>query len=272
MDIDISSIMDAIASFGLDLVGAVVLLILTWIVSRWVRRATTKGLTKANFDETLTRFFGNMAGWLVLILGVIAILGIFGVSTASFAAVLGAAGLAVGLAFQGTLSNFAAGVMLLVFRPFKVGDIIRAAGETGGVQEIDLLATKLDTLDNRRIIVPNSKIFGDTIENITFHPIRRVDVPVGVDYGADLDQVRAVLEKAAATVEGGLDDPPPQIFLGSLDDSAVTWEVRVWCNTPDWFDVHEATTRVTKKALDAAGIGIPFPQLDVHLDGAAETT
>ena len=272
MDIDISSIMDAIASFGLDLAGAVVLLILTWIVSRWVRRATAKGLKKANFDETLTKFFGNMTGWLVLILGVIAILGIFGVSTASFAAVLGAAGLAVGLAFQGTLSNFAAGVMLLVFRPFKVGDIIRAAGETGGVQEIDLLVTKLDTLDNRRIIVPNSKIFGDTIENITFHPIRRVDVPVGVDYGADLDQVRAVLEKAAASVEGGLSDPPPEIFLGSLDDSAVTWEVRVWCNTPEWFDVHEATTRMTKKALDAAGIGIPFPQLDVHLDGVAETT
>ena len=271
MNIDLSSLIDTIVRFGLDLVGAVALLVLTWIVSRWARRATTKGLAKADFDATLTRFFGNMARWLVLILGVIAILGIFGVSTASFAAVLGAAGLAVGLAFQGTLSNFAAGVMLLTFRPFKVGDVIRAGGETGGVQEIDLLVTKLDTLDNRRIIVPNSKIFGDTIETITYHPIRRVDVPVGVDYGADLDQVRAVLEKAAAAVEGGLAEPPPQIFLGSLGDSAVVWEVRVWCNTPDYFDVHEATTRMTKKALDAAGIDLPFPQMDVHLDGAVET-
>ena len=268
MDIDPDSIIDAVASFGLDLIGAIVLLIGAWIVSRWARRATAKSLAKSNLDETLTKFFGNLVGWGILILGVIAILGIFGISTASFAAVLGAMGLAVGLAFQGTLSNFAAGVMLLVFRPFKVGDVIRAAGETGGVVEIDLLVTKLDTLDNRRIIVPNSKIFGDTVENVTFHPIRRVDVPVGVDYGADLDQVRAVLEKAMASVEGSLDDPPPQIYLGSLDDSAVAWDVRVWCNTPDYFAVHEAATRATKKALDAAGIGIPFPQLDLHVDGA----
>ena len=266
MNIDLEGIIDAVARFGLDLIGAIVLLVGTWIVSRWARRAVTKSFEKSNLDVTLTKFFGNLVGWGILILGVIAILGIFGISTASFAAVLGAAGLAVGLAFQGTLSNFAAGVMLLVFRPFKVGDMIRAAGETGDVQEIDLLVTKLDTLDNRRIIIPNSKIFGDTIENVTFHPIRRVDVPVGVDYGADLDQVRAVLEKAMASVEGGLADPPPQIFLGSLDDSAVTWDVRVWCNTPDYFDVFEATTRATKKALDAAGIGIPFPQLDVHMD------
>lgn len=268
---NIESIIDAIARFGLDLIGAILLLVGTWIISRWARRTVAKTLAKSNLDETLTKFFGNMLGWGILILGVIAILGIFSISTASFAAVLAAAGLAIGLAFQGTLSNFAAGIMLLVFRPFKVGDIIKAAGETGGVQEIDLLVTKLDTLDNRRIIIPNSKIFGDTIETVTYHPVRRVDVPVGVDYGADLDQVRAVLEKAAPTVEGGLADPPPQVFLGTLGDSAVNWEVRVWCNTPDYFAVLEATTRVTKKALDDAGISIPFPQLDVHVDGAVET-
>ncbi len=268
MNIDIDSIIDAIARFGLDLIGAIFLLVGTWIIARWARRAVAKSLAKSNLDETLTKFFGNLIGWGILLLGVIAILGIFGISTASFAVVLGAAGLAVGLAFQGTLSNFAAGVMLLVFRPFKVGDLVKAAGETGVVQEIDLLVTKLDTLDNRRIIIPNSKIFGDIIETVTFHPIRRVDVPVGVDYGADLDRVRAVLEKAAAAVEGGLADPPPQIFLGTLGDSAVNWEMRVWCNTPDYFAVLEATTRAVKKALDDAGIGIPFPQLDVHMDKA----
>ncbi len=267
MDIDLTGIIDTITQFGLDLVGAIVLLILTWIVSRWARGAVSKGLKKSNLDVTLTKFFSNMVGWSILVLGVIAILGIFGISTASFAAVLGAAGLAVGLAFQGTLSNFSAGVMLLIFRPFTVDDVIKAAGEIGRVHEIDLLVTKLDTVDNRRIIIPNSKIFGDTIETITFHPKRRVDIPVGVDYAADLDEVRAVLEKAAASIEGGLQDPPPQIFLGSLGDSAVAWEVRVWCNTPDYFDVYEAATRATKKALDDAGIGIPFPQLDVHVDG-----
>ena len=139
----------------------------------------------------------------------------------------------------------------------------------GIVDEIDLLTTRIDTLDHRRIVIPNGKVFGDTIETIPYHSIRRVDVPVGVDYGADLDEVRAVLENAAAAVEGSLDDPPPQVFLLSLDDSAVTWEVRVWCNTPEYFDVHEATVRAVKKSLDAAGIGIPFPQVDVHLDKAA---
>lgn len=271
MNLNLDSIIDAVAHFGLDLVGALLLLAATWIVARWARRAVAKSLGKSKLDETLTKFFSNMTGWGILVLGVIAILGIFGISTASFAAVLGAAGLAIGLAFQGTLSNFAAGVMLLVFRPFKVGDVVKVAGEQGKIDEIDLLVTKLDTPDNRRIIIPNSKIFGDTIETVTFHPIRRVDVAVGTDYGADLDRVRAVLGEAAAAVEGRLDEPPPQIFLDVLGDSSIAWQVRVWCHTPDYFDVRQAATRRVKKALDDAGIGIPFPQMDVHVDGTVET-
>lgn len=271
MNIDFAGLTDTIARFGLQLIGVLLLLAAAWIVARWARRATQKNLSKTRLDVTLTKFFSSMVGWLILIMAVIAILGIFGISTASFAAVIGAAGLAVGLAFQGTLSNFSAGVMLLTFRPFKVGDAVKVAGEIGKVDEIDLLTTHIDTPDNRRIVIPNSKIFGDTIETITYHPTRRVDVAVGTDYPADLDRVRAVLAAAAASVEGGLADPPPQVFLDSLGDSAIAWYVRVWCKTPDYFAVREALTRAIKKALDEAGIGIPFPQLDVHLDSPAAT-
>ena len=193
-------------------------------------------------------------------------MGVFGIETTSFAAVIGAAGLAIGLAFQGTLSNFAAGMMLLIFRPFKVGDVVTVDGHTGKVAELELFTTELTTPDNRRLIVPNNKIFGSTIENITHHPIRRVDVPVGVDYTAGIDQVREILEQVPPRIPGVLEDPSYQIFLKELGASSVDWVVRVWCKTEDFWDVHQATIRSTKMALDAEGIGIPFPQLDVHLD------
>jgi small conductance mechanosensitive channel len=192
----------------------------------------------------------------------------FGIQTTSFAAVIGAAAFAIGLAFQGTLSNIASGVMLLIFRPFKVSDVINAAGVTGRVIEIGLFTTCFDTLDNRRIFVPNALIFGGTIENVTYHEKRRVDVSVGTDYGADLDEVRAVLERSIASVEGAVDDPEPQIYLLELGGSSIDWSVRVWCMTDDYWPVREATTRAVKIGLDAAGIGIPFPQMDVHVDGS----
>ncbi len=262
----VPTIIDAISTFGLKIIGVLVVLFLAWIVSRWSRRAIERSLTKTRLDVTLTKFFANMTGWLILIMAVLAVLGIFGIQTTSFAAVIGAAGLAIGLAFQGTLSNFAAGVMLLTFRPFKVGDAVRVAGEIGKINEIDLFMTKLDTFDNRRIVLPNSKIFGDKIETMTFHPIRRADVNVGTDYGADLDEVRAVLGKALVSVEGGLEEPPPQVYLDALGDSSINWIVRLWCPTPDYSLVRERLTRAVKQHLDDAGIGIPFPQVDVHFD------
>lgn len=157
--------------------------------------------------------------------------------------------------------------MLLVFRPFKVGDVVSVAGITAKVVEIELFTTLFDTPDNRRIIVPNGQIFGSTIENITFHETRRVDVNVGTDYGADLKETRAVLERVAANVEGGLDDPAPQIYLTELAGSSINWAVRVWAQTPDYWAVRERITDEIKDALDDAEIGIPFPQMDVHLDG-----
>ncbi len=223
-------------------------------------------LEARKFDVTLSRFFGNMLRYLIILGAVLGCLGVFGVETTSFAAVIGGATLAIGLAFQGTLSNFSAGVMLLIFRPFKVGDRIKVAGTSGKVQEIELFTTELKTPDKRKIIVPNSKVFGDVIENI--HPLgyRMVAIPVGTDYGADIDKVREVLLKVAPDIPGVLKDPEPTIFLGQLGGSSVDWEVRVWCDSEDYWDVYQETIRVTKIALDEAGIGIPYPQMDVHLD------
>ncbi len=251
--------------------GVIVLLIVANSISKWAGRTVVKNLERSNFDATLTRFFGNMTRQLIMIVALLACLGVFGVETTSFAALIGAGGLAVGLAFQGSLSNFAAGVMLLIFRPFKVDDVVTAAGITGKIVEIGLFTTQVNTPDNRRFILPNGAIFGSTIENITFHPVRRVDVAVGVDYSADIDKTREVLTAALAQVEGKLDDPAPAVVLTGLGASSVDWVVRCWANTPDFFAVKESATRAVKYALDNAGIGIPYPQMDVHLDGDLAT-
>ena len=266
MTFEIEEVILALTRFGLKLIGVLVVIFGAWFVARWAKKAVGKSLGKTKLDLTLIKFFSNMAGWTILVLAVLAALGLFGIQTTSFAALIAAAGLAIGLAFQGTLSNFAAGVMLLTFRPFKVGDSVKIAGEVGKIDEIDLFMTRLDTFDNRRIVIPNSKIFGDKIETMTFHPIRRADVLVGTAYGADLDQTRAVLLAAATATEGGLAEPEPQIVLAGFGASSVDWEVRLWCPTPDFLAVKQALMRSTKQHLDAAGIEIPFPQVDVHLD------
>ena len=261
--------MPVLQEYGMGAFKVLALLLLAWFASGWVRRLVNRSLTRIKFDTTLTRFFASVSGWLVLLLAVLGCLGIFGVETTSFAAVIGAAGLAVGLAFQGTLSNFAAGIMLLVFRPFKVGDTVTIAGQTGKIDSIELFTSALDTFDNRRFVIPNSEIFGSVIENITHHSIRRADVAVGVDYEADIDHTRSVLTSAALQVPGSLDDPAPAVVLVDLGASSVNWSVRVWARTSDYLDIKQATIRSVKIALDEAGIGIPFPQMDVHLDRAA---
>lgn len=265
---DWSSLLDreTLMHYGMHVAGALLLLFFAWIISGWISRIAGTGMRRARIDETLTRFVEKAVGWMVLLLAVLMCLSLFGIETTSFAAVLGAAGLAIGLAFQGTLSNFAAGVMLLVFRPFSVGDAVSAGGTTGKVNAIDIFTTTIDTFDNRRFIVPNSEVFGTTIENITFHPRRRADVDVGVAYDADIDHTREVLQGALANVEGMLDDPEPAIVLLGLGASSVDWSVRVWANKDDFLAVKQSAIRAVKMALDAADIGIPFPQMDVHLD------
>lgn len=259
-----------ITRYSIKLVGALVVLIGVWIVARILSHLTKRALTRLHFDLTLSIFISSMTRWTIILLGVLACLSIFGVETTSFAAILGAAGLAIGLAFQGSLSNIASGIMLLIFRPLKIGDYVRAGGEQGTVAEVGLFTTSLDTPDNRRVVLPNSSIFGNTIENVTFHPIRRVDFTVGCGYPADIDQTRQVLNRAAESVDLKISDRDHQILLMDLAASSVNWQVRIWANTPDYWVAREQLIRAIKMHLDEAGIEIPYQQIDVHLSQPAK--
>ena len=258
-----------ITDYGVRVIGVLLLLMVARIVAGWVSRLVIAGLQRAKFDLTLTKFFGNLARYAILVLAVLACLGVFGVETTSFAAVIAAAGFAIGLAFQGTLSNFSSGVMLLTFRPFELRDYIVAAGQEGAVDEIGLFTTTLHTLDNRKIIVPNSEIAGGAIENYTGLPLRRVDVNVGVEYSADLRKTREVLEAVVQADPQREDGETSYAYLLDLGDSSVNWQLRVWAHPDNYWDVRERVTQAAKEALDNAGIGIPFPQMDVHMKNAA---
>ncbi len=254
----------------LPLVLAIVILIVTFVVAKIASRWVGAMIRRAKVEETLARFFGKLAFYVVVVLGVLAALQFVGIQVTGFAAILASVGFAVGMALSGTLSNFASGVMLLVFRPFKVGDVVSAAGVTAKVNAIELFTTTFDTFDNRRFIVPNSEIFGGIIENVTFHRERRVDVSVGCDYAADLDRTREVLTGAAESLKEKLLEGEGrgfQVYLNELGDSSVAWVVRFWCQADDYWAVKEELTRAVKTHLDDAKIGIPFPQMDVHVDG-----
>ncbi len=254
-------------SVGWPVTKAIILIILVIMVAGWVSKITGKAVRRAKVEETLARFLSNIARYIVLVAGGVAILGTLGVETASFAALIAAVGFAIGMAMSGMLGNVASGVMLLFFRPFKVGDVVSAAGTTGKIFEIGLFTTTFDTPDNRRIIVPNNSIFGGTIENVSHHATRRVAVTVGTEYGSDIDKAREVMLAAAKATEHVLGDPEPAVVLTGLGGSSIDWSVRVWVNSGDFWPVSDALTRNVKVALDEAGIGIPFPQMDVHIDG-----
>ncbi len=261
-------VMDLLVAFattyGLKVIGAVITLIVGRIVAGWARRAVRRGLERARIDKAIVTFVGSLAYYLVLIFTVMSALRKFGVETASIMAVLGAAGFAVGFALQGSLSNFASGVMLLVFRPFRIGDVIEAAGVVGKVVEMRMFTTILRTGDNVRLIVPNSKIFGDTIRNITAEPVRRVDMTVGIGYGSPVERALEIITGLLREDPRVLDDPAPQVAVGELADSSVNILVRPWAKTEDYWGVKLDFLRNVKDAFDREGIEIPFPQLVVH--------
>jgi len=254
-----------VIDYAVKIVGVLLALIVSFRIAAWLEARVRNVLERRSFDRALTLFFASLARWLLIVAAVIACLSVFGIDTTTFAAVLGAAGLAIGLAFQGTLSNFASGVLLLTFRPFKIGDFVDIAGTKGVVAEIGLFMTALDTVDNRRIVVSNSAVSTSQIDNYNFHSHRRVDTTVGVSYEADMDAVRKVLEEVALTLP--LRDPQRghQVLVAGFADSSVNWNVRVWCKNADYWVVWDTLHVAIKKALDANGIAIPFPQLDVHL-------
>jgi len=266
---DPGALWDLFIDYGIPLISAIVILIIAFIAGKMLAGTVQRASEKAKIDVTLSRFFGKLVYYAVLVVGVMFALGKFGIEVTSFAAILAAAGFAVGMALSGTLGNFAAGTMLLIFRPFKVGDVVNAAGITAKVNAIELFTTTLDTPDNRRIIVPNGSIYGGTIENITYHSERRCDVNVGIAYAADIDKTREVLTKAAESLDELMvkgEGRGYQIFLVDLGSSSVNWMVRFWTKTTDFWVTKEKLTRAVKMHLDEAGISIPFPQLDVHLN------
>ena len=255
--------------FGINLVTA----ILIFYIGRFVASLLVKGLRtvlqKQEVDKTLETFVCNLVRMVLLVFVVIAAISALGIQTASFIAVLGAAGLAVGLALQGSLSNFAAGVLIVLFRPYKVGDWVEAAGISGSVEEVQILTTVLKTGDNKRVIVPNSQIMDAIITNYSANDTRRVDMVVGVSYDDDLDKVRATLENLVAAEDRILDEPACTIAVSELADSSVNFVLRPWVATSDYWGVKFDLTEAIKKRFDQEGISFPFPQQDVHLYNAS---
>jgi small conductance mechanosensitive channel len=260
-----TTVQEAGIEFGMKTVVAIVI----FIVGRIVARMLTKGLRKLmqaqEVDKILETFVSNLVYWTVMIFVIIAAISQIGVQTTSLIAVMGAAGLAVGLALQGSLSNFAAGVLIVMFRPYRVGDFVEAAGIAGVVEQVQILTTILKTGDNKRIIVPNSQIMGSIITNYSANDKRRIDMVFGVSYSDDLDKVRANLEELIAADERILKDPAPVIAVSELADSSVNFIVRPWVATADYWAVFWDLTEAVKKRFDREGISIPFPQQDVYI-------
>ncbi len=254
-----------VQEFGMRiLLAAVIFFVGRWLaklVTRMVKRAMMKG----DVEETLLTFLGNLVYYVLLAAVVIATINQLGIQTTSLLAVLGAAGLAVGLALQGSLSNFAAGVMIVGFRPYRVGDFIEAGGVAGVVEQVQIFTTVMRTGDNKKIIVPNSQIMAGEITNYSANPTRRVDLVAGCGYGDDIDKVRKLLEDICASDERILEDPAPTIAVSELADSSVNFVVRPWVNSADYWGVYFDVTEQIKKRFDAEGIAIPYPQRDVHV-------
>lgn len=255
--------------FALNLITAILIFYIGKAVIGILVRALRKLMQKNDVDATLTSFVSNLVRMTLLVFVVIAAITQLGVPSAQFVAVVGAAGLAVGLALQGSLSNFAAGVLIVLFRPYKVGDYVEAAGISGTIEQVQILTTVLKTPDNKQIIVPNGQIMDSIITNYSANDRRRVDLVVGVSYDDDLDKVRKTLEELVAADDRILADPACTIAVSELADSSVNFIVRPWVKTADYWGVHFDLTEAIKKRFDREGISFPFPQQDVHLYQAA---
>ena len=249
------------------------LAIVVFIVGRLIAKVLVKVieglLVRAKVDSMLVEFIRSIANAALLIVVIIASLDMLGLNTTSLIAMLGAAGLAVGLALQGSLQNFASGVLLIIFRPFQVGNYIDAGGISGTVEKITIFNTIMLTPDNREIIVPNGAVYGGTITNFSARDTRRIDMVFGISYGDDIKKARDILMETLEADERVLKDPAPNVALSELANSSVNFVVRPWVNSGDYWDVKWDMNKKIKLALDANGISIPFPQMDVHMDKAA---
>jgi small conductance mechanosensitive channel len=265
MEFDLNSLIPLLTEWGLKVVGAVAVLIIGRMIAGLIRSGVRKAMTKAEVDATLIPFVASLVYYLTMAVVIIAVLSLFGIQTTSLIAVLGAAGLAVGLALQGTLSNFAAGVMLLTFRPFKVGDWVEIGGIAGSVIAVRIFSTILKTGDNIMITVPNAQVWGGTIKNYNGFDTRRIDLVMGVDYGDDIQVAMDTISKIVNADDRVLAEPAPLIAVSNLGDSSVEIVVRPWVNGADYWGVRFDLNRQLKEGLEAAGCSFPFPQQDVHM-------
>ncbi len=253
------------AEYGPKVLGALLTLVIGLFVVGWVRRGIRAGLTKANVEPTLANFLANLAKMGLLLMVFISAVGKLGVETTSFVAVLGAMGLAIGFAMQDSLGNFASGVMIMFFKPFRAGDFVEAGGTVGVIVEIHIFSTIMKTGDNKKIIVPNGQITGGTITNYSANDTRRIDLVFGIGYEDSMKEAKAILERLVGEDERILKDPEPVIAIGELADSSVNILCRPWVKTADYWAVYWDLLEKAKEAFDAAGVSIPFPQTDVHL-------
>lgn len=258
-------VVELISFYGLKIIAALVVFIVGRWIAKGVEKLTARVLTKRNVDPTIVSFVEHLVYIALITFVIIAALAQLGIQTTSFIAVIGAAGLAIGLALQGSLANFAAGFLMIIFRPFKAGDYIEGGGAVGTVEKIEVFTTTLKTVDNKVIIIPNAKMMGDNIINYSAKDTRRVDLDFGVSYGDDIDKVRKILADVVDKESRILKNPETMIIVKELADSSVNFQVRAWVKTSDYWGVYFDMIETVKKQFDAADISIPFPQRDVHV-------
>ena len=259
---------ELLAEHSLKIVGAILIFVVGRLIAKWLSKLAGKAMEKARLEKTLVQFAQQMSYTVLLVFVVIAALNTAGVRMTSFVALLAAAGLAVGLALQGSLANFAAGVLLMVFKPMKVGDFVEIGGIKGTVKEIQIFNTLIDTPDNVRAIIPNAKVTGDNIKNYTANGTRRVDLVVGVSYDDNLKDAKSIIESVLTGDERILKEPAHTVAVSELADSSVNFVVRPWVRAADYWDVYFDMTQKIKETLDENGISIPYPQRDVHMINA----
>jgi small conductance mechanosensitive channel len=265
MEIPVEKIWELVSVYGLKIIAAIVIFVIGLWIAKIFKSVIKKVMLKRNVDETIGAFVRNFIYYILLTFFVLAAINQLGIQTTSFIAIIGAAGLAVGLALQGSLSNFASGFLLIMFRPFKIGDYIEAAGTAGTVEKIQIFTTQLLSPDNKTIIIPNARITADNIVNFSTQGTRRCDLVFGIGYQDDIDKAKNILEELVAADERILKDPAPKIALSELADSSVNFAVRPWVNASDYWSVYWDLTEKVKKRFDAEGVSIPFPQRDVHV-------
>ena len=261
----VSQMVEIVSTWGVQVIGAIVLLVVGHWVAAWAGRATRRAFKRGRIDAQLIPFFGQAVHYLILAVVLIAVLQLFGIETTSLVAVIGAAGLAVGLALQGTLSSFAAGVLLLITRPFEKGHLVTIGGSTGIVYELTLFSTTLNTPDNIRIIIPNSAVYGDTITNFHANETRRIDLVVGISYDDEIGHAIGLIHEILDADERILEQPKAVVAVAELADSSVNLIVRPWVASTNYGATRAALIRALKEGLEAGGCSFPFPQQDVHV-------